>query len=96
LNFPQHLSRDDRRRIRYQSKKYTIVDDTLYRRGIDDILHRCLTHREVETVLNDFHSGACGGHLSELATTQNFLRAGYFWPTIFKDCIEAVKKCHPC
>jgi hypothetical protein len=22
-------------------------------------------------------------------------KLGYFWPTIFKDCIEAVKKCHP-
>jgi hypothetical protein len=96
LKFPQHLSRDDRRRIRYQAKKYTIVDDTLYRRGIYDILWRCLTHREVETVLNDCHSGSCGGHLSGLATTQNFLRAGYFWLTIFKDCIEAVKKCHSC
>jgi hypothetical protein len=23
-------------------------------------------------------------------------RAGYFWSLIFKDCIEVVKKCHPC
>jgi transposase InsO family protein len=27
---------------------------------------------------------------------KNFLRTGYFWPTIFKDCVEVVKKCHPC
>jgi hypothetical protein len=47
-------------------------------------------------VLNDCHTGACGGHLSRLATTQNILRAGYFWPTLMKDCIELVKKCHPC
>jgi hypothetical protein len=20
----------------------------------------------------------------------------FFWPSIFKDCVEAVKKCHPC
>jgi hypothetical protein len=95
LKFPQHLSQDDRRRIRYQAKKYTIVSDTLYRRGINDILHRCLTHGESEFVLNDSHSGPCGGHLSRLATAQNNLRAGYFWPTIFKDCIEVIKKCHP-
>jgi hypothetical protein len=31
LKFPQQLSRDDRRRIRYQAKKYTIIGDTLYR-----------------------------------------------------------------
>jgi hypothetical protein len=73
LKFPQHLSRDDRRRVRYQAKNYLIVGDTLYHRGIDNILHHCLTHEEVESVLNDFHSGACGGHLSGLATTQKIL-----------------------
>ena len=50
----------------------------------------------MEIVLNDSHSGACGGHLSGLATSHKILRAGYFWPTIFKDCVEAVKHCHPC
>ena len=46
--------------------------------------------------MNDCHSGACGGHLSRLNTTQKILCAGYFWPSIFKDCIIVVKKCHPC
>jgi hypothetical protein len=31
-----------------------------------------------------------------MATTHKILRACYFWPSIFKDCIEAVKKCPPC
>lgn len=48
----------------------------------------------MEKVLNDYHSGACGGHLSGLATTQKILHAGYYWPTIFKDCMNVVKKCH--
>ena len=51
---------------------------------------------EAESVLNDCHSGASGGHLSGLATTHKILRVGYFWPSIFKDYIEAVKICHPC
>jgi hypothetical protein len=59
-------------------------------------LHRFLTHEEAKSVLKNFHKGACGGHLSGLATAQKILRVGYFWPTIFKDCIKAVKKCHPC
>jgi hypothetical protein len=29
-------------------------------------------------MLNDFHTGAYGGHLSGLETTQKILRAGYF------------------
>ena len=59
------------------------------------ILHRCVIHEEAENILNDCHSRACGDHLSGIATTQNILHAGYFRPSIFKDCINAVKKCHP-
>jgi hypothetical protein len=68
----------------------------LYHRGVDNILYRFLTHEEVEYFLNECHSGACGGYLSGLTTTQKILQASYFWPSIFKHCIEVVKKCHPC
>ena len=72
------------------------MDNTLYRRGVDSILRRCLTHEEDKLVLNNSHGGACGGHLSGIYTAQKILRAGYFWPSIFKDCVDAVKRCHPC
>jgi hypothetical protein len=94
--FQPNISREERRRIRHHARRYLILGDTLYRRGIDTILRRCLIHEEAERVLNDCHLGACGGHLSGMATAQKILRAGYFWPSIFKDCIEAVKKCPPC
>ena len=54
------------------------MDNTLYRCGVDSILHRSLTHDEAEFVLNDFHGGACGGHSSRLSIAQKILRAGYF------------------
>ena len=64
-----NLSRDDRRYIRHHAKYYLILNDTMYRRGIDSILQRYLTHEEAEHVLNDCHSRACGGHLSGMDTT---------------------------
>ena len=76
--FQLHLSRDDRRHIRHHAKYYLILNDTLYRRGIDSILWRCLTHEEAEHMLNDCHSGACGGHLSGMAIAQKVLCASYF------------------
>ena len=76
--FQLHLSSDDHHRICHHVKYYLILNDTLYRRGIDSILWWCLTHEEDEHVLNDFHSRACGGHLSGMATAQKILRAGYF------------------
>lgn len=30
------------------------------------------------------------------ATAQKILRDGYFWPSIFRDCILAVHSCHEC
>ena len=50
LKTPTHLSRDERRRLCHVSKNYLIVDNTLYRRGVDSILRRCLTHEEAEGV----------------------------------------------
>jgi hypothetical protein len=96
LKCPTISSRDERRRILHQSKNYLILDDTLYQRGVDCILCRCLTHEEADIVLNDCHTEACGGHFSGLAKTKNILCTGYFWPTLIKDCIESVKKSHPC
>jgi hypothetical protein len=91
-----HLSRDDHRRIHHQAPRYLLIGDILYRRGIDTILRRCLTIDETDRVLNDFHSGACGGHLSGISSAQNIIRAGYFWPTLFHDCIHAMKRCEQC
>ena len=72
------------------------MDNTLYCRGVDSLLRRCLTHEEDEVVLNDCHGGACGGHLSGLSIDQKILRVGYLWLSIFKDCVDAVKRSHPC
>ena len=94
--FQPHLSCDDRHRIRHHVKYYLILNDTLYRHGIDSILRWCLTHEEGKQVLNDCHFGACGSHLSGMDTTQKILCTGYFSPSVFKDCHEAVKKCPPC
>ena len=90
------FSKDDRRCLRHLAQHYLIIGDALYHRSVDTILRQCVTHEEAELIMNDYHSGGCGGYLSELSTTQKILCAGYFWPSIFKDCITTIKKCHPC
>ena len=46
--------------------------------------------------MNGCHDGACVGNMSGYVTVQNILRDGYFWLTLFRDCILAVHKCHAC
>jgi hypothetical protein len=38
---------------------------------------------------------ACGGHMSGYATAQKILRAGYFWPSLFNDCITTFRNAMP-
>ena len=90
------FSKDECRKLSHLAEINLIIGDTLYRRGVDSILRHCLTLEEAEVVLNDCHSGACGGNLSRLATAQKILCVGYFWSSSFKDCMESVKKCHSC
>jgi hypothetical protein len=94
--FQPALSSNERRHVRYQARHYIILGDTLYRRGLDSVFWCCLTFEEAEKDLNDYHYGACGGHMSGYATAQKILRAGYFWPSLFTDYITAVQKCHAC
>ena len=89
-SFRPEISRSEHRKIRFQSQQFKIIGDTLYRRGADSVFRHCLTHEEAKRVLNDCHSGVCGGHMSGYATTQKILCVGYFWPFLFKDCITAV------
>ena len=84
--FHPTLSHDDHRHIRHHVKYWLILNDTLYRHGIDSIIQRCLTHEEVEQVLNDCHSGACGGHLFGMAI---------FGPPYLKIVMRPLGNAHP-
>ena len=61
---------------------------------MDFILCQCLTIEEAKKALNDCHNGAYGGHIFGYVTAQKILHDGYFFPSIFKDCIVMVRKCH--
>jgi hypothetical protein len=91
--FGSHISQDNRLPIHHQAPRYLLIEDILYRRGVDTILRRCLTINKVDRVLNNFHNNACGGHLSGMSITQKINREGYLLPTLFHDCIYALKRC---
>ena len=42
------------------------------------------------------HERVCGGHYMAKTTAHKILRSGFWWPTIFKDTHEFVKKCDAC
>ena len=70
-----------------------IVDDVLFRRNYDSILSRYLEKPKVQKVLQQLHDGPVGGHFGVDTTAHKIIHVGYYWPTLFRDTHEYVKKC---
>ncbi|RDX94353.1 Pro-Pol polyprotein, partial [Mucuna pruriens] len=75
---------------------YTILGQQLYRRGFSFPLLRCLEEEESAYVIKEVHEGICGTHIGGRALASKIARAGYYWPTLKRDCMEYVKKCDKC
>ena len=54
-------------------------------------MRRCVPNGDQIGVLNFCHLEACGGHFSARKTVDKILQAGFYWPTLFKDCFEFFK-----
>lgn len=90
---PPHLNYTKKRALRLKAKQYQIVNNVLFRMNYDYNLLRCLGNSEAEKVLQELHDGLASGHFGGDATTHKILRAGYYWPTLFKDAHNYVRKC---
>ena len=49
--------------------------------------------KDAAKVVIELHDGLAGGHFSGDTTTHNIIRAGYYWPTVFKYAHAYVRKC---
>jgi len=57
---------------------------------------RCLEKDDANHVLKEIHDGPAGGHYGGETTTHKILRAGYYWPTVFRDSHAYIRKCKVC
>ena len=70
--------------MRLKSSQYQIIDGVLFRHNYDKVLLRCLEKDDAEHILTELYDGLAGGHFSGETTTHKVLRAGYYFPTLFK------------
>jgi hypothetical protein len=78
-------SKEEKRKIRVNSQNFAVVGFRLFRRGADGVFRRCVAATEIPTILEACYDSACGGHFFGQLTGQKILRAGYFWPSLFRD-----------
>ena len=63
---------------------------------MEGVLLKCVDQIEPKRILNDMHKGVCGAHYMPKTTAHKVLRAGFWWPTLFRDAQEFVKVCDTC
>nr|GFC68182.1 reverse transcriptase domain-containing protein [Tanacetum cinerariifolium] len=62
----------------------------------DQIIRRCVAGKEAIDILNACHSGPIGGHYGANYTAKKVFDSGFYWPSIYKDAFELVKRCDSC
>nr|GFA72170.1 reverse transcriptase domain-containing protein [Tanacetum cinerariifolium] len=67
-----------------------------FRTCADKIIRRCVAGKEAIDILNACYSGPTGGHYGANYTAKKVFDSGFYWPTIYKDAFELVKRCDAC
>ena len=60
------------------------------------MLRICVMECEYLEVLTHAHSSILGCHFSAEVTTKTIVRVRLWWPTLFKDVEQYVKRCDEC
>ena len=89
-------TKEDRRKVIVNIIHFVVRGHRLFRRGADGFLRRYMTKIKVPYILAACRDNACGGYFSSQLTGQNILKADYYWPPLFKDGHDYVKRCNAC
>ncbi|RDY05632.1 Tf2-11, partial [Mucuna pruriens] len=84
------------RRMVREASKYTLIGQHLYWRGFAFPLLICVDGEEVAYIVREVHEGVCDMHIRGHALACKITRAGYYWPTLRRDCMDYVKKYDKC
>ena len=93
---PAQWTSQQKKKFLIDIKKYYFDDPYLFKYCPDQIMRRCVPNDEQVRILTFCHSEACGGHFSARKTADKILQAGFYWPTLFKDCFYFCKTCAQC
>nr|XP_027122043.1 uncharacterized protein LOC113738985 [Coffea arabica] len=84
------------RRIQLRAAKYAYAGRTLYRRSYLSPWLKCVTLEEGDYVLREVHEGICAAHVGSRVLAKKCFLLGYYWPSVFRDAADLVRKCRAC
>ena len=69
---------EEAKKIKKRAARFTILNDTLYKRGFSMPYLKCVDKEEARYILEEIHKGICGDHASPRSLVNKVIRTGYF------------------
>nr|ABB47352.2 retrotransposon protein, putative, unclassified [Oryza sativa Japonica Group] len=88
--------REGSERVQRISKRYVLVEGTLYRRAASGVLLKCIPREQGVELLADIHEGECGAHSASRTLVGKAFRQGFYWPTALNDAVDLFRRCRAC
>ncbi|GJU94112.1 putative nucleotidyltransferase, ribonuclease H [Tanacetum coccineum] len=79
-----------------QVKTYFWEEPYAFKLYADNIMRRCVAGSETLKILAYCHSGPTSGHHSANVTVKKVYESRFYWPSVFKDANEYVRRCDAC
>jgi len=93
---PSELSSNQRKKLKRDSLDYYWDEPYLFKICNDGVIRRCVPEEEQMNILDACHSSPYGGHHGGARTASKVISYGFYWPILYKDASELVKRCDEC
>lgn len=80
----------------FKAMPYTIIVNTLYKQGKNGVLRCCVTSSKIPLILREYHDNMAGGHFIGDIIVRKILQSGYWWPTLFSNCMTYIRQYDVC
>jgi hypothetical protein len=79
INIVQHLEDEASiARMVARARSYTLVDGTLYKKGVVQPLLKCITQGKGKELLQEIHAEICGSHIGPRALSTKAIMQGFY------------------
>ena len=73
------------------ASSFTILNDSLYKRGFSMHYLKCVKESEAKYILEEVHEGVCRDHTCLRSLVSKIVRISYFWLTMQRGAKEFVE-----
>jgi len=87
---------ENKKKLIYESRLHLWDDSYLYRVCSDGLLRRCVPAAKGTRIIEKCHAAPYGGHYGVFRTQAKIWQSGFFWPTMYEDTKDFVRRCRRC